>query len=305
MSFKHWKIRHKLLAGFGAVILLMVLMGSIALLELKEVNAKLHLASADYQKTVQTHLIKDALNATARNMRNLLIFDDPAARALEIAHMEEATRTINGALQRLDTTVQLEQGRALLREVATARAEFLPARERLVDAVKAQRMDEAKALLINDVRPVQRRYMDALERFVAFQGELMAHDTESAEHEAQFALTVIVGLLALAIVSSTVIVITIISGVVAPLSTAVAVAKQVAAGDLTAQIAVDRQDETGEMLAALQLMNTSLLKIVREVRAGTESVATASEQISSSNRDLSSRTEQQAGTLEETASSME
>ena len=52
-------------------------------------------------------------------------------------------------------------------------------------------------------------------------------------------------------------------------------------------------------------MNTSLIRIVGEVRHSTEAIAIASTQIASGNMDLSSRTEEQASSLEETASSME
>ncbi|MBG6220502.1 MULTISPECIES: methyl-accepting chemotaxis protein [unclassified Janthinobacterium] len=94
-------------------------------------------------------------------------------------------------------------------------------------------------------------------------------------------------------------------GIVRPLRTAVEIARKVADGDLTAQIDVSAKDETGQLLQALQDMNTSLLNIVGEVRSGTDSIATSSTQIAAGNQDLSSRTEQQAGSLEETASSME
>lgn len=52
-------------------------------------------------------------------------------------------------------------------------------------------------------------------------------------------------------------------------------------------------------------MNGNLQKIVTEVRAGTELIASASGKIFAGNIDLSSRTEHQAGSLEETASAME
>ena len=94
-------------------------------------------------------------------------------------------------------------------------------------------------------------------------------------------------------------------GIVRPLRTAVAIARKVADGDLTAQIDASAKDETGQLLQALKDMNTSLLNIVGEVRSGTDSIATSSTQIAAGNQDLSSRTEEQAGSLEETASSME
>jgi methyl-accepting chemotaxis protein len=90
-----------------------------------------------------------------------------------------------------------------------------------------------------------------------------------------------------------------------PLRDAVQVAQRVAAGDLSSQINVASRDETGQLMQALKDMNVSLVKIVGEVRQGTDTIATASSQIAAGNMDLSSRTEEQASSLEETAASME
>jgi methyl-accepting chemotaxis protein-1 (serine sensor receptor) len=96
-----------------------------------------------------------------------------------------------------------------------------------------------------------------------------------------------------------------IRGIIRPLEEAVRIAGAVAGGDLTQNIAVTAQDETGRLMRALNEMNGGLARIVGRVRAGTDAIATASSQIASGNLDLSSRTEQQAAALEETASSME
>ena len=90
-----------------------------------------------------------------------------------------------------------------------------------------------------------------------------------------------------------------------PLNTAVKLARAVASGDLTQRIEVRSTNETGQLMQALKDMNESLVRIVGQVRTGTDTVATASSQIAAGNLDLSSRTEQQASSLEETASSME
>ncbi|MBB5392286.1 MULTISPECIES: methyl-accepting chemotaxis protein [unclassified Herbaspirillum] len=90
-----------------------------------------------------------------------------------------------------------------------------------------------------------------------------------------------------------------------PLEQAVKVAQGVAAGDLTQDIEVRSRDETGQLMQALKEMNGNLLRIVGEVRTGTDTINTAAAEIASGNLDLSSRTEQQAGSLEETASAME
>ena len=90
-----------------------------------------------------------------------------------------------------------------------------------------------------------------------------------------------------------------------PLDRAVALAKSVAAGDLTQEIEVTSSNETGQLLQALHDMNRSLIHTVGQVRNGTETIGVASREIATGNADLSSRTESQASSLEETASSME
>ena len=90
-----------------------------------------------------------------------------------------------------------------------------------------------------------------------------------------------------------------------PLDAAVKFARAVAEGDLTQRVEVHSTDEVGQLMQALKEMNENLVRVVGQVRTGTDTVATATSQIAAGNLDLSSRTEQQASSLEETASSME
>jgi methyl-accepting chemotaxis protein len=85
---------------------------------------------------------------------------------------------------------------------------------------------------------------------------------------------------------------------------AVAVAEQVARGDLSIQVPVAPGD-TSSLMANLARMQQSLVEVVANVRQNSESVATASAQIAQGNQDLSGRTEQQASALQQTAATME
>ena len=98
---------------------------------------------------------------------------------------------------------------------------------------------------------------------------------------------------------------TVASGVTRSLRQAVNVAQAVAAGDLTSTIEASSRDETGQLLQALKTMNANLVRIVSEVREGSDSIVTGSTQIATGNADLSQRTEEQASNLEQTAASME
>ena len=90
-----------------------------------------------------------------------------------------------------------------------------------------------------------------------------------------------------------------------PLSQGVAVARGIAAGDLSQTIAVDSNNEVGALQRALQEMNQGLIRIVNQVRVGTDTIFSASRDIANGNMDLSQRTEAQAGMLENTTASMQ
>ena len=82
------------------------------------------------------------------------------------------------------------------------------------------------------------------------------------------------------------------------------IAGAIAEGDLTVEIAT-RNGDSASLLFAMKTMRDKLVGIVSQVRAGTDTITTASSEIAQGNLDLSSRTEEQASSLEETASSME
>ncbi|MFZ6876489.1 methyl-accepting chemotaxis protein [Undibacterium sp. Di27W] len=92
------------------------------------------------------------------------------------------------------------------------------------------------------------------------------------------------------------------SGEVQELSEAV---QRVAAGDLSTRISSHGKDEIAQLLNAFEEMSLGLASLVANIRSGTETIATASQEIAHGNADLSTRTEQQAGSLEETSASMQ
>ena len=93
--------------------------------------------------------------------------------------------------------------------------------------------------------------------------------------------------------------------VAVPLRHATKAARMMAGGDLTATIEIRRDDEMGQLLAALRQTNINLHSIIGDVRANFDEISVATGEIANGNLDLSGRTESQASSLQQTASSME
>ncbi|MGK3127614.1 methyl-accepting chemotaxis protein [Pantoea sp. C8B4] len=93
--------------------------------------------------------------------------------------------------------------------------------------------------------------------------------------------------------------------VVKPLNHVINVFDRIAEGDLRARIDISGKNEIAQLFAAVQRMRDGLVNMVLMVRHGTDAIGSGVEEIAIGNIDLSSRTEQQAASLDETASSME
>ena len=93
--------------------------------------------------------------------------------------------------------------------------------------------------------------------------------------------------------------------IASPLGTVLRVAQAAAAGSPERNISLDRVDEIGMLLRAVNQSALNLRSLVDDVSQQAEGVHAASTEIASGNNDLSGRTEQTASSLEETAASME
>jgi len=96
-----------------------------------------------------------------------------------------------------------------------------------------------------------------------------------------------------------------LSVIVKPLDRAVGYFNEISKGNLNNAIHIEHQDEIGEVLSALQVMQDRLRGLVTDIKTSVDSINTASQEIASGNVDLSQRTEEQASSLEETAASLE
>ncbi|WP_348696404.1 methyl-accepting chemotaxis protein [Duganella fentianensis] len=306
MNFRNLAIGKKLGLSFAIVIAMLIIVAALAYLRVSGLSDDLRLINEDrYPKTVMVHTVKDELNEQALNMRNLLLMDKPDELEKEYASIAKNTRVITETLSKLDKVLTSEKGLAQLHALEESRRKYLAARTTFLDHTRSGQRDAAVHDLLDEIRPILQVYTTQLDGLIAYQEELMTASGQQSLAQAQQTIVLIAVIaLAAALIAVTLALLT-TRTITTPLHQAVDVARRVADGDLTMQIRVDTQEETGQMLGALRDMNSALTRIVDEVRTGADNIATASGQIASGNLDLASRTEQQAGSLEETASAME
>ncbi len=188
-----------------------------------------------------------------------------------------------------DDYAQWDPVRALSRQTATDPSKAAEAR-RLLEGPSAQAFDKLRA---------------AVDAWWAYNVQLAQEEAAHSDAVYDRARLGLFGMVALALGLGLGASVLITRSIVRPVRRAVEVAATVARGDLTSRFDTGGRDEMAELMRALARMNDSLVGIVGQVRASSDSIATGSSQIALGNADLSQRTESQASSLEQTAASME
>jgi methyl-accepting chemotaxis protein len=306
MKLNNLKIGQRLGLGFGLMVVLLVLVAATGLANMASLNTLMHhIVDENNVRLSAANSMRDAQRRIAIGVRDLILAEDETSIAREAAVVDAAWKDYDHAQQTLDSLVKRQQAKDILQKIANARAAALPLIATATQLGRENKNEEAFAQLKTKVVPAVAAWQDAIAGMVDYQ----AASNEKAQAEgidlygqARLLLWGVAGLAAgLAVAGGWVFT----RSITQPMRQAVAIAKTVAAGDLTSRIDVDTKDETGELLGALKTMNESLRAIVQQVRDGTRTLSTATDEIARGNLDLSSRTEQQAGALGETASSME
>nr|WP_198983121.1 methyl-accepting chemotaxis protein [Herbaspirillum sp. ASV7] len=304
--FADMKIASKLISVFSLVVILVLGLGVFALHQLGRVDdtaediATNWLPSIRETGAIETHLAR----MRSFDLQHLIANDDAARKAAETgaaAQLEAARKAVASYGTMLSEPEEKELYPQIAKDVDVIAAEHA----KLLQLSTTNKKDEAMAVFWG---AFSTSYLDALKKLdvliaVNNKGSETSHATAIQTY--QFSLYSITATLLACAVLSMLLAVRVARLVSRPLAAAVTVARQVAAGDLTATIVVQSRDETGELMDSLKTMNSNLHSIVSQVRSSTETISTASGEIAAGNLDLSNRTEQQASSLEETASSME
>ncbi|MEW6765122.1 MAG: methyl-accepting chemotaxis protein [Pseudomonadota bacterium] len=304
--FSNMKIGTRLAGGFGAVVLLMVVIAIVGTTRLADMNSSISLMVDDrYPKTEVANTIIGNMNTIARAMRNTLLVKGADEVKAELARIEKAREAIVENFKKLETTITSVDGKAMLQKALDARAEYVKLQDQFLELVKQGRMDEATYVLVTEVRQAQGAYIAAVGDLIAFQGGLMKQAGKDAAEAYAEARALMIGLAILAFLLALGIALWIMRSITRPLNEAVQVANRLAEGDLTVRVNVSSRDEVGLLLTAMRDMVEKLTRVVTDINSAVDGLSSASEEVSATAQTMSQGASEQAASVEETSASLE
>ncbi|MFL6709668.1 MAG: methyl-accepting chemotaxis protein [Massilia sp.] len=305
-------VRARLLAGFVLVVLMGAVVAGIGIYNMSSMNAQ---AERAYQQDLLgLSATKEAninLIYIARAVRNQMLARNEDERHKFAGIADKARKTFDEQLAVARPLYRSDAAKAMFVELDRGMVEYDAVRSKLTSMLNdpsAEAKNNAIDLAFGPLVQKANYVDDKLSEISANKEKIAAAasaESSMAYAESRVAMLVLVGLsLAAGIGIGLWITRSLTRQLGGEPAYAAEMAGAIAGGELSRQITL-REGDTGSLLHAMETMRTALVGIVGQVRTGTDTIATASNQIAVGNLDLSSRTEEQASSLEETASSME
>jgi methyl-accepting chemotaxis protein len=303
LSLSKGSIGARLALGFGLVLLLASALLALGLWRISALNA-----DAEHIVTERVGGLRQALEMREAGAAIALALRQVAAPT-DASEGERAAVQLDAALARYASSeTALRHGggdAAVIRAVTASRAAVTPAIAEVRRLVADGNYFDAAARLKGGYAPLHLRWMAALESLTTTEQDAM-HDTHTAfrdSYRLTRAAMLVTGLLTIAAGACLALYIT--RTITVPLRHANRIADTIASGDLTAVIAAGGNDEAGKLIAALKIMQANLADAVGQIKRGSAAISLAVDDIADGNAELSTRTESQAGSLRQTAASMQ
>ena len=312
MNLSKMKVGMRLGLGFALVLVLLVAVTVVGVLRMAQIQDRLdHVVSINNVSSRAVIEMRNNVHDRLASLRVLTLMTDATEMEPELKKFKEQTALYTAAQDKVGKIFAAEgtdAEKALLAEIKGHEAAAMPAIAKASELYLANDAMSATRVMIKEVRPVQKKWTDALDKLVAMEDKQSAESQEEAASAfvsaRNFMIAMLIAAVAMGVAAAWVITRGLIKQLGGEPDYTTRIAGSIAHGNLA--IAIDtRTAEKGSLLAEMNGMRNSLVDIVGQVRRGTETIGTASREIAAGNIDLSSRTELQASSLEKTASAME
>ncbi|MGD9943803.1 MAG: methyl-accepting chemotaxis protein [Burkholderiaceae bacterium] len=306
-------VARRLYLGFGLMLAILIGVAAVAMTKVQAIDASLR-ANEQRHSLIQRHAfeLRSSVHERAIVIRDVVLGTSPAGRQKEAAAIEALTASYVEASAELDRLLANEpaSGETAKRyaEVKAIESQALAITREIVELSNRGELPGAAEALAQKLRPQLALWREAIQRVIDVEERAIHAGNRAALEQSGSFRTVMLIALALALLVGVGMAWSISRSVLGQLGAEPEAlgeaARRVAEGDLR-PVPGAGAAPAGSVLALLAVMQSSLARVVGQVRAASDSIATGSAEIAIGNADLSQRTEQQASSLQQTASSME
>ena len=304
--FSNLKVGVKLIAGFLAVAVIAGAIGAVGIIKIRQIDeADLKL----YEKvTVPMGDLANMSIAFQRmriNLRDIVETKDQKERQAALETFKELRRTIGERADKFEKCIISDEGRRLFAEFKESRTVYGRYVDQVLELDNAGRDPEALQVLHGDAKKAALHEQELLNKLMDSKEAQAKGTSEANVKEANSASLVMMILCAVGVLAAVGLGFAISGMITKPLAEAVSIADALAEGNLTVQVEVRSQDETGQLMAALQHMVVNLRDMISRTVDISTGIASASNQLHSTSAQIATGAEEVASQTNTVATASE
>jgi methyl-accepting chemotaxis protein len=303
-------IGERLVLGFGSILLMLVGLAGISAYQLAAHSERLRqIVEVNNRKGELAHEMLSHIDALAIQARTIALITDAQEIDTEVQRLNAAEAAYAQAQKSLGEVVGAAGAAAeetrLLGQLADSAKLTLPLIRKAANEGRDGANMDAVATMRQQIQPNEAVWRSRVLDLIRLEGALNEASYRSATVEQRRAMVMAAALVGLALLTGGLIAWQIVRGIKRSIDRAVGVAERIAEGDLSSELPAASGDEVGRLMVAIGGMQDRLRGLVGSIRGSARDIELASSEVASGNLDLSHRTEVAAGSLQETASSMD
>jgi len=258
-----------------------------------------------YETVEATHQTIEHSITNARITLQLFDVLDPEQEKKLNQENDAISQEISAQIAKIEKSLGAQKERDLFEIVTQDRSTYVTARQKAKKLLADKKREQALAVLSEEVIPALDKYRASWQKLIDLQTASMEESMKQGQEAFAAGRRVAVVILVISLLVAGIVGYQITQSITVPIQQAVEHAERIASGDLTREIVVTNQSETGKLQQAMHEMSERLSGIIRDVREGSAAVASAAQQVSASSQSLSQGTSEQAASVEEMSSSLE
>lgn len=306
MFLRKMKIGLRLGAGFGCILLLLIVLAVVGLYNFSNINLQFErVVNVNNAKIAFANEARGAIDTITFLISEMAVTRDRDTGIQAKKKIDEARATYRKAMEELEKIEQREEGKAIIKRFKAALAEGAANNNKVIELGLAGKTAEATLLYEKHSIPVRNKVVSVNKELIKYVEDFNRLRYDEAHKGMAMARMIFMVIGIVAVVVGVVLSFLLTKGITKPLSEALGISNRLAGGDLTMDIVVRSSDETGQLLHSMKAMVAKLRQIVLDVQTATDNVASGSEQMSSSSQQLSQGATEQAASAEEISSSTE
>ncbi|WP_019156980.1 methyl-accepting chemotaxis protein [Robertmurraya massiliosenegalensis] len=303
LSFSKLKVqglKTKILLGYGAVLLLLIILGTSVLFNVTSLNRQIEKTIQDDVQalTYESELSYNIANRMAL-LRGFLLFGDERDKEL-FAEYTESSVDLEGKILQMDKSQELDR----LLYASKNWGELI--QERVFTAYDRGEEDLALKIVNDQVGPIGQQLMDSFDQRVNEKKEMVEQNGQELINRGIAVNSIVIILSIAAIVIGIAVALFLANYIVKPVQHVVGRMNQIAKGDFTGEdLQIKSKDEIGQLSDSVNLMSSSLKGLVTSVQNVTDQVAASSEELSAGAELTTTATEHVVNNINEVAKGAE